>query len=73
MKDVTNGMVLLIIGGGLIMFRKWFARYTIDAQNWTFGFHFGKKMVQATEWLSVPFGTVLLVLGALTLLNIIKW
>lgn len=73
MRYAIDGVVLMIVGLGLIVSRRWLARHMIEAQNWAFGFRFGEKTIHLNEWLAVPFGLVLLILGCLTLFNVIKW
>lgn len=73
MRSETNGIVLAVLGLFLIIFRKWFSRHTVEAQNWTFGFRFGERIIRLNEWIAVPFGLALFVLGALTFFNIIRW
>jgi flagellar biosynthesis protein FlhB len=72
MRDVRSGIVLIAIGCALIIFRKWFARESVDAQNWTFGFHFGEKSIKMSYWFVPIMGLIFIIFGILVILGVFK-
>jgi len=67
MKTVLGSGIWIILGLGLIIFRKWYAREIIEFQNRTFGFHYGEKAVVSAEWVILLCGFLFIVSGLSTI------
>jgi hypothetical protein len=63
----------VIIGLCLVVFNKAFARYSVEGQNRTWGFHFGKSEEFATRIAAVIVGIVFASVGILALLGFVNW
>jgi hypothetical protein len=52
---------MIVAGLVLILFRKPAARFMVDAQNKTWGFHFGEKSVRWTERMAPVMGAIFVI------------
>ena len=73
MKQLTVGIVLLLLGGASIAYRNKLAQQTIDGQNRIFHFRLGKRNLKATERTNLICGLILIVLGILTITGKFHW
>lgn len=75
MKNIIIGSIVIVTGCYIVVYRSRWARKAIEGQNKIFGFHFGKKDMQATSYVGLIVGSGFIILGILALLGIIesKW
>jgi len=62
-----SGIASIVIGCALIIFRKWFARESVEAKNWMFGLHFGERTIGIGYWFISLMGLAFIVSGILLL------
>ena len=73
MKHLGIEVLFIIVGGALIIFRKWLVDGSIEFQDRVYGFHVGgKKLIGIYYLLVLIMGLVAIVLGILGLLGIAK-
>jgi hypothetical protein len=70
MSNLTSGIVLIAIGGAAIIFRKWFIRESLDAQNRMFGFRYGKNSTKLNNMLAPIMGLIFIICGILVMLGV---
>jgi len=71
MSDTTFGIILILVGCILLIFRRWFVHGSIDFQDRVYGFHFGGERVIKIYYLFVlVMGLFLIVYGMLVLFGI---
>jgi hypothetical protein len=68
-SDVFGGVVGIVVGVLLIVFRKPFARKTVRDQNAFWGFRMGERHVRISELVAVPIGIGFIVMGVWMLLD----
>jgi hypothetical protein len=73
MSQSILGCIAVVAGICIIVARKRLARESMAFQNKVFKFHFGEKEVKASEFVVIVSGVGFIVLGALAMLNIVKW
>ena len=73
MKETIIGMVALSVGILLVLFFKYFARFVVEQQNKSWGFHFGAREVKMTEIISVIVGIGFIIVGLLSLFQKIQF
>ena len=61
----------IILGIGMIVFSKAFARLTIHSQNRTWGFHFGRSEEQFTRVFAIIAGIAFAVFGILVIAHVL--
>ena len=67
MHDLFEGVVNLVVGGCLILFRKPLGQLMVKSQNKTWGFHFGNMEARLSEYVILVVGIAALGLGLLVL------
>lgn len=67
---IVVGIIIIVAGLAMIIFREKLARDMIAFQNQTFGFHFGKRTVGLHTLLAVPFGILFIAVGFLVLTGV---
>lgn len=67
------GIVALIVGLCLIVYRDRFAKYIIKNQNKTWGFKFADNEITSSKVILLVIGFMIIVIGLLSLLHIIKF
>jgi hypothetical protein len=73
MKETIIGIISLSAGSFLVVFFKFFARFVIEQQNQFWGFHFGARGIKATETISIIIGISFIIVGLLTLFQMIRF
>ena len=68
-SDVFGGIVGIVVGVLLIVFRKPFARKTVRDQNAFWGFRMGEPHARISELVAVPIGIGFIVMGVWMLLD----
>lgn len=69
MERTIVGIITIVAGFALIIFKEKFIRDSIAYQNKTFGFHFGEKEVNVGRWYVPLAGLVFIIIGTITLLG----
>lgn len=62
----------MLVGVGLIVLRKRFARYTIRQQNRVWGFQFGENARRSAEVVALVVGVGFVTMGILATLGVIR-
>ena len=60
-----ESLIPTIIGFLMIVFRKWFARSTIDFQNTYFNGKYGEKDIKVSEYVIIFVGITMIFIGFL--------
>ena len=68
-SDVFGGIVGIVVGILMIVFRKPFARKAVRDQNAFWGLRMGERDVRITELVAVPIGIGFIVIGVWMLLG----
>ena len=69
MTDVISGTALIATGFSMVLFRKRFARSSVDFQNKSFGFRFKEKEVKGSSLAFIIIGVAVIMAGVLTLMG----
>ena len=72
MENVIVGLVTIIVGCALIIFRKPFVKYGVGYQVWAFRMPFGERTMNLGYWLVPIFGLAVIIAGILILIGIFK-
>ena len=72
MANIESGIVEIIIGLAIFLFRKWITESTVEARNRLFGFYIGQKMKLIYYWIVSLIGLASVIYGILTLFDIAK-
>lgn len=72
MSGMGIGIVGVILGLVMLMFRKPFARSAMRQQNEVFGFRFGEREVRISEYVIFLVAIFFVVFGFLSLLGILE-
>ena len=67
MNEIVAGIISLLVGCTVLLWRESLARYTIEEQNRFWGFEFGEREVKRTKIIAVAVGTGFVILGLLFL------
>jgi len=73
MEHIIVGIVALIVGLYLMLYRERFARYVIKNQNRTLGFKFADNKIKSTKIISLITGFFFIVFGMFLLLAVINF
>ena len=73
MLNISVGIVGIVLGAFLIIFRKWYADYCLRKQNQLWGFRFGERSVRLTEYSLIFIGLGSIGIGLLALLALLSW
>jgi hypothetical protein len=73
MSDSVVGTLAVIVGLCLVVFNKAFARHSVEGQNRTWGFHFGKSEEFTARIVTVIVGIGFASVGILALLGYVNW
>jgi hypothetical protein len=68
-SDVFGGIVGIVVGLLMIVFRKPFARKAVRDQNAFWGLRMGERDVRISELVAVPIGISFIVMGVWMLLD----
>ncbi|MBI4743377.1 MAG: hypothetical protein HY776_00885 [Actinobacteria bacterium] len=71
MNDLTTGIISVIIGFILLVFRKPLALIDVKLQNKTWGFHFGEKEIRMSEGGNIIVGIAFITIGILFIFGIV--
>ena len=72
MNKILFGLLAITAGSYIVVFRSRRARYDIEFQNKTFGFHFGEKDIRRTTYVYAVIGIALVGMGIMIMLGIIE-
>lgn len=72
MSGVGIGVIGIVLGVIMLMFRKPFARSAMRQQNEVFGFRFGEREVGISEFIILLVAIFFVVFGLLSLLGILE-
>ena len=72
-NQIIEGLICVIAGICVIIFRDKLARYIIEFQNKSFKFHYGKTEIDGAKFICILGGDFVIVLGCLAMLGIIDW
>lgn len=67
MDETVVGIILLLVGCAMILWRDRFARKTIEEQNRVWGFRFGEREEKRTKLIVFVVGTGFIIFGLLAL------
>ncbi len=73
MGNLIGGVVLIVLGSSLVIFRELFAEIVIGFQIWSFHMPFGKREVDASKVVAILVGLSFISIGILTMLGKLKW
>ena len=73
MNQFMIGIIAIVAGSAVIIFRKRLVRESITFQNKVFGFRFGEKEVKMGDWLAPLAGAGFIITGILSLLCAAGW
>lgn len=72
MKNLLVGLIIIVIGSGLIYFRKPFVDICVGYQIWAFHMPFGRRTLQLNYILVPIFGAIVIIVGILTVIGVLK-
>jgi hypothetical protein len=67
-----QGLDMVIIGFGLIIFRKLMTKFTASFQKNVFRYDYSPKAIEATQWLVLLIGILLILMGILVWLGLLR-
>ena len=70
-KEHMAGIIAILAGSLIIVFRSWFANNIIEAQNRVWGYNFGEREIKASKFVAFLVGICAIVWGLLVLFRII--
>lgn len=73
MEHIVLGIIEIVVGGSLAIFRRQFTHLNAKFQKDNFNIDLGNENNKATAWSAGLVGIILFGVGVLTLLGVVKW
>jgi hypothetical protein len=70
MTRIITGIASLLVGFSFVIFFKFFAQFTIEQQNKSWGFHFGNRAIKLAQITYIIVGIGFIVISILSFFKI---